>query len=57
MSQAEDLACIRSLLDGTGAGNSTRKRVPAWSIRAAALYLRWQELDGTPEGPDPCCQG
>ena len=52
MSEADDLAFITSLLDATG----TATWLP-WAIRTAALYLRWQELDGTPEGPDPCCQG
>jgi hypothetical protein len=51
MSEADDLAFITSLLDGIGAATWL-----PWSIRAAALYLRWQELDGTPEGPDQCCQ-
>jgi hypothetical protein len=52
VAEAGDLAFITSLLDVAGAA----PWLPG-SIRAAALYLRWQELDGTPEGPDPCCQG
>ena len=51
MAEADDLAFITSLLDIIGAASWL-----PWSIRAAALYVRWQELDGTPEGPDQCCQ-
>lgn len=50
VSEAEDLAFIASLLDAP--------EVASWlprSIRAAALYLRWQELDGTAEWPDQRC--
>ena len=52
MSAADDLAFITSLIDGVGAA----PWLPG-AIRAAALCLRWQELDGTPEGPAPCRQG
>lgn len=46
MTQAEDLACIRSLLETSGAAEGLVR-----AVRAAALYLRWQELDGTPDSP------
>ena len=46
MTQAADLACIRSLMEAIGAADGLAR-----SIRAAALYLRSQELAAMPDGP------